>query len=106
MLAGTPVAFRESLYLVETDDLIAFLRALPEAAAGVLVIGHNPACHDIAVRLVGKADSSQRDAWRALKQKFPTGALCSIACDISRWSALGNRTGTLTAFIRPRDLAA
>ena len=41
---------------------------------------------------------------RNLTQKYPTGALCSIACDIPRWSALAPKSGTLAGFVRPRDL--
>jgi phosphohistidine phosphatase len=104
LLSGTPIAFRETLYMIEPDTLVEFLRSLPDSIGSVLVVGHNPTFHDIALTLTDKAAKGEGDALKALKMKFPTGALCSIACDVSRWSALGPKCGTLTQFLRPRDL--
>lgn len=103
VLRSAPVAFRDRLYMIDADDLFAFLKALPETAATVLLVGHNPAYYEIALRLIGKAPG-QSEAWESLREKFPTGALCSISFDVARWDDIKARTGTLRGLIRPRDL--
>ena len=104
VLAGVPTTFRDSLYMIDTDGLLAFLQSLPESVGAVLVVGHNPTFHETALALAKKAAPGQADSLRELSEKFPTGALCSIDCAVRTWSALAPKTGTLTGFLRPRDL--
>ena len=104
VLPGVPTSFRESLYLVETDTLFAFLQSLPEIVGSVLIVGHNPTSHHAALTLIDKVAAGEGEAMRELKHKFPTGALCSIECKISKWASLAPKTGTLTGFLRPKDI--
>jgi phosphohistidine phosphatase len=104
VLGAVPVAYRDSLYLIDSDELFNFVKSLPDTAASVLLIGHNPTYHETAVRLIGRAPG-QGEAWRKVEEKFPTGALCSISFDVTRWAEVKGRTGTLHAFICPKDLA-
>ena len=106
MLGGTPITFRDTLYMVEAGTLLEFLRSLPEAIGSVLLVGHNPTFHEVASSLVDRAAKDEAEALKTLKMKFPTGALCSIDCNITRWSALAPRCGILTGFLRPKDLDA
>ena len=105
VLRAAPVAFRDRLYMIDADDLFAFVKTLPETAATVLLVGHNPAYHEIALRLIGKAPG-QSEAWENLTEKFPTGALCSISFDVTRWDDIKPRTGTLRGLIRPPGIWA
>ena len=43
----------------------------------VLLIGHNPGLQDLALELAGNGDSARL---AELGDKFPTGALASLAC--------------------------
>ncbi len=104
VLPGVPTTFRESLYLVDTGTLLAFLQSLPDSFGSVLIVGHNPTSHHAALTLIDKAAAGESEAMRELKHKFPTGALCSIACKVSKWAALAPKTGTLTGFVRPKDI--
>ena len=104
VLSGTPIAFRDTLYLIDENTLFEFLRALPDTIRSVLVVGHNPTFHQLALTLTEKAAKGEAEALRVLKVKYPTGALSSIDCDVTRWSALGPKCGTLTQFLRPKDL--
>src|SRR5689334_1471021 len=63
VLGAARVAYRDSLYMIDTDELFSFVKSLPDTAASVLLIGHNPTYHEIAIRLIGKAPG-QGDAWR------------------------------------------
>jgi phosphohistidine phosphatase len=103
VLGSVPVAYRDSLYLIDSDELFTFVTSLPDTASSVLLIGHNPTYHEMAVRLIGKAPG-QGEAWRKIEEKFPTGAMCSISFDVTRWAEVKGRTGALRAFICPRDL--
>jgi IS6 family transposase len=58
---------------------------LPESAKCVLLIGHNPALHDLALEL-GDADLNK--LLPSAGGKFPTGAMASFRFD-GAWKALG-----------------
>ncbi|MHA1547903.1 MAG: SixA phosphatase family protein [Alphaproteobacteria bacterium] len=66
----------------------------------VLVIGHNPTIHATAVRLVGDGADTMR---RQLSAKYPTGSIAIIDFKGGEWTRVKPASGTLTAFIVPRD---
>ncbi len=103
-LHGAAVAFRDRLYLVEASDLLEFIHGLPDKAESVLIIGHNPGLHRIAVDLCKGAVDGKAEDLTALKEKFPTGALCSLQFDIAQWRNVEAGSGTLTGFLRPKTL--
>jgi phosphohistidine phosphatase len=104
-LAPFPGAVRietpEELYLADAARLLAMLRDLPEREARVLVIGHNPGLHELAVTLVGN-NRPTADAER-LAQRFPTAALAEFAMG-GRWQELGPSGGRLVRFLLASDL--
>jgi phosphohistidine phosphatase len=77
------------LYGASAGELIARLRDVPPSVGSVLVIGHNPGMHDLALALTGEP-----------VDKYPTGALATIELD--DWTAA---SGRMIAFVRPRELA-
>lgn len=101
----TPVSFHDELYLVPVQALLAFIRDMPDTAAAIMVVGHNPTTHDAALLLAARAARGQRKALALLREKYPTGALCTIRFDVARWRSIKPGTGTLLRFTRPRDLA-
>ncbi len=74
---------------------------LPESAKSVLVIGHNPALHDLALELV-QADSNK--LLPSAGEKFPTGAMASFRFD-GAWKALEPHGAVLASFITPKAIA-
>lgn len=68
-------------------------------ARRLLVIGHNPAIHLLAVTLA-------KSPGEKLRAKFPTAALAVIAFDIDDWTAIRPGAGKLEAYLRPKDLGA
>jgi phosphohistidine phosphatase len=101
-LGDAPVAFRDELYLIDAGALLSFIRELPDDADAVMLIGHDPTYHTLASALSGKARNPSDLAH--LREKFPTGALASIAFDVERWLDVARGKGELVAFVRPRDL--
>ena len=104
VLGKATVAYRDRLYLVDAGDFMDFVQSLPDSAAAILMIGHNPTFHTAALALAKGAGRGHGDDMTALKEKFPTGALCSLQFDVAHWRQAKPGSGTLTGFIRPRDL--
>lgn len=103
-LPGVPVAYRDRLYLIDASDLLEFIQGLPDNTDDVLLIGHNPTFYVVAMTLAREAAPGHESALAALKEKFATGALCSLQFDIAHWKDVRARGGVLTGFVRPKDL--
>lgn len=93
------VRVESSLYTFGAASLLERLRVVPEDVASVMVIGHNPAIHELAVMLARRGDRLDE-----LAQKYPTGALAEIELPVSSWHEVGDRSGELTRFVVPREL--
>ncbi len=77
-------------------QLIAALHGVAETVRSVLLIGHNPGMHDLALTLAGpRAMRGGGENERALAHGFPTGALAEFVvpgswCGLARrWCAAG-----------------
>jgi phosphohistidine phosphatase len=82
------VAFESGLYGASAATL---LRRLDDVdAESVMLVGHNPGLHDLALRML-------RNPPAELEAKFPTGAL--VAMELG-----DDGTAELLEFTRPRDL--
>jgi phosphohistidine phosphatase len=95
-LGPAPVWVEGELYGASARELLARLRRLPDAVGSVLVIGHNPGLHELALELAGPAPE--------LTGKFPTAALATLTFDGSAWRELGPKATALVELTRPRDL--
>lgn len=105
-LPGVPVAYRDRLYLVDASDLLEFIQGLPDNVDNILLIGHNPTFYVVAMTLTKESAPGAKKGLEALKEKFSTGALCSLQFDVAHWKDVRARGGMLTGFIRPKDLGA
>jgi phosphohistidine phosphatase len=103
-LRGIPTTFHDELYLVSPQEVLAFIRRAPETAQSILLVGHNPTTHDIALSLTARAAPGRRQDLAELKEKYPTGALCTIRFAAAHWRQITPGTGTLARFLKPRDL--
>ena len=95
----------DSLYLANVMQLTAALHGVAETVRSVLLIGHNPGLHDLALNLVGdRAMRAGGENERALASGFPTGALATLRLDDAPWRDLAPGAAELMSFVRPRDL--
>lgn len=104
-IEGSPlVDEHEALYLAPAEAMLGMLHAVPETARSVLLIGHNPGLHNLALTLVGPAGLAKagRDAER-LGERYPTGALAEFAIATPWWGVEAG-AGRLVRFLCPRDL--
>ena len=90
-----------ALYLATRGMLMQIVKSLPADAESALIVGHNPALHEIVVDLAGQDTKGFRDSVFA---KFPTGALASIDFDCEEWGELTAGAGTIVELILPREL--
>jgi phosphohistidine phosphatase len=94
------ILFEDTLYLAGPAGLIRRLRRLDEDSGAVLVIGHNPGLHDLAVSLA--ATDSPR--YRALAEgKFPTTARASFTV-ASSWAEIGRTRDALVDYVTPKSM--
>jgi phosphohistidine phosphatase len=103
--ADTPlIEPMDSLYLADAPGLFRTLRSVKETVRSVLLVGHNPGLHELAIRLVGAHAMTYANAdLRRLAEGYPSGALAEFTIP-GLWSALDEGGGRLVRFIRPRDL--
>jgi phosphohistidine phosphatase len=100
--AGHPPAvdFERRLYLATAGELLARVQACADESC-LLVVAHNPGTEDLARSLAGSGDE---EAWRRMREKYPTGGLATFAFDVPRWSDAAVSGGELVRFVVPRDL--
>lgn len=92
-----------AIYHASAEQILAAIKALPESSDHVLVVGHNPGFHDLAVNLAAPT-TGDAGALKRVTKKFPKGALASFEFDIDAWRGAEFNVGRLTGFTRPKDL--
>jgi phosphohistidine phosphatase len=97
-----PVTFEDGLYLASAATMLKRVRKLKPSVRHVMVVGHDPGMHDLAVELAGSGDPADL---QALGAKFPTAALAVIAFEVGAWPGVGPGAGRLVLFMTPRRLA-
>ena len=95
------VVYEDPLYLASATDLLERLKRVSSHHAHVLMIGHNPGFHDLAV-LMSKPLMSP--AYQALAVKFPTASLAVISFPVTTWADIRPRGGNLSLFMTPSHL--
>jgi phosphohistidine phosphatase len=94
----------DELYLATEARLLGALRGVAETVRTVLLIGHNPGLHDLAVALTDPRASAE-PLVGAVRDGFPTGALAEFSI-IGPWCGLNAGGGRLLRFLTPRMLDA
>jgi phosphohistidine phosphatase len=99
--APREVVYAPELYLASPADLLGRIRTVGDAAKTLLVVGHNPGLHMLALSLVGRGAPS---AIAALAQGYPTAALAILRFKGKEWADIAPGRGELMAFVVPREL--
>lgn len=95
------VIYDEALYLASPERILAQLASAAESEPHVLIVGHNPGLHALALELVGEGD---RKMLGLLAREFPTGALAVLSFEEKNWKDIKSATGHLEHFTTPRRL--
>lgn len=100
---ATPtIVYDDALYLADAQTLLERIRAIKGHPAVVMLVGHNPGLHTIALELIRSGPKSNL---RTLAMQFPTAALAQVTFETKQWSRIAPATGELVDFILPRKLA-
>jgi phosphohistidine phosphatase len=90
------VSYEDKLYLASAERLIERLQHLPERANSILLIGHNPGLHQLALTLARETGD--------LAEGFPTAALAVLRLD-GAWDALRPHHAKLIDYRTPKSLS-
>jgi phosphohistidine phosphatase len=100
--AEPETVFSREFYMASPERLLELIRRHGGPARRLVLVGHNPGLHELALLLVGEGNAGLR---ASLGEKLPTAALACIVFAADAWERIEPGTGRLTAFRRPRDLA-
>lgn len=93
-MATPPEAdFDRSIYEASPDALAAAVAQTPANVQSVLLVGHNPGIHQLAMAMAAAAIA-----------KFSTGALAILEIDGEDWSGLTPNSARLADFVTPKSL--
>lgn len=94
-------ASAEKLYDATQHDIFAVIKDAPAAAHSLLVVGHNPGLHELALLLIASGDV---DARERLREKLPTSGLVIVDFAFDDWGRLHPHSGRLERFVSPKSL--
>ena len=89
---GCDLRLEPAIYDASATELLAVVRALPDDAGSVLLVGHNPGVEDLSELLAGSSPP------------YPTAALGTLELAIDRWADAGPGAGVLTSHVTPAEL--
>ena len=96
----------DALYLAPWRSLLEAIQGVPETARSLMVVGHNPGLHELALALAGAGAMGRGgSALHRLAEGYPTGALAEFTI-ATPWHLLEPGGGRLIRFIQPRDFLA
>jgi phosphohistidine phosphatase len=93
----------ERLYDASPHTILGVIKDTPASAHTLLLVGHNPGLHDLALLLIAAGDV---DARERLREKLPTSGLAIIDFAFDNWGKLHPHSGRLERFVTPRTLEA
>ena len=86
-------------------DPSQLLQAVRDASAAdpqrLMLVGHNPGMHELALALAGSGDAAGR---KALADNLPTSGLAVFDFEIDDWTDVAFRRGRLVLFVSPKLL--
>ncbi|MFF1343102.1 SixA phosphatase family protein [Streptomyces sp. NPDC058290] len=94
-----PVVYEDRLYNADPDTLLAVLTETGEAVTDLLMVGHNPGIHELAVLL---CKTGPKRLLRRIHDGFPTSAVVVVALE-GKVQEVTAGAGRLVAFWSPGD---
>lgn len=92
-----PLEVSAELYTFSSEDLLGFIKLLPEHLSEIAVVVHNPAATEVVNHL------SDLSADKKLTN-LPTGAVIKLGLDSQTWRGLEPKSGVVIDFAKPKSL--
>jgi phosphohistidine phosphatase len=90
------------LYGADPSQLLQTVRAASSAdPKTLLLVGHNPGMHELALALTGSGEAAGRNA---LADNLPTSGLAVLDFAVDDWDDVAFRRGRLVLFVSPKRL--
>jgi phosphohistidine phosphatase len=103
-LTGAPKAVLDPrIYDAAPETLFAVVKDAKKSVRNLLMVGHNPALHELATLLTATGDIEAR---QQLNEGLPTSGLVVIEFAFDEWSRLHAQSGRLAHFITPHSIAS
>jgi phosphohistidine phosphatase len=96
------VEWLDEIYGAEPGQLLQIVRmASATDPAQLMLVGHNPGMHELALMLSGSGDAA---AQKALEDNLPTAGLAILDFAVADWNEVAFRRGRLVRFTSPKLL--
>ena len=96
------VEFLPQLYGADPAQLLETIRsAVGTDPKYLMLVGHNPGMHELALALTGGGDKASREA---LSDNLPTSGLAILDFETDDWNGVAFRRGKLVRFVSPKLL--
>jgi len=90
------------LYGADPSQLLQTIRAASSTdPKALMLVGHNPGMHELALALTGSGDAAGR---KALTDNLPTSGLAILDFAADDWDDVAFRRGRLVLFVSPKLL--
>ena len=100
--AEPQVEWLDEIYGAEPAQLLQIIRmASVTDPARLMLIGHNPGMHELALMLSGSGDAAAK---KSLEHNLPTAGLAILDFAIDDWNEVAFRRGKLIRFTSPKLL--
>jgi phosphohistidine phosphatase len=102
-LCSAPEAvFDKRIYNATAQTLVRVITEVPDRAQSLMLVGHNPGLHELALLLLATGDIDTRER---LRENLPTCGVAIVDFALDSWHKLHPRAGRLERFISPKLLA-
>jgi phosphohistidine phosphatase len=90
---------RRRLYHASPEEVLDEIRTVDDEVRSVIVVGHNPTLHRLAIAMIDDADEAAR---RSLGDgRFPTCGVAVYRLGARRWRDVAEGTGVLAGWFAP-----
>jgi len=97
-----PMLSNDLIYNADTTKLLGVVGEARKEAHILIVVGHNPGLHDLAMLLIASGDVKARER---ITEKLPTSGLVVIDLPFDDWPLVHTQAGRLERFISPSLIA-
>jgi phosphohistidine phosphatase len=98
-----PMLTNDRIYNADTEKLLGVVGEARKDAHSLIVVGHNPGLHDLAMLLIASGEVKARER---IDEKLPTSGLVVIDLPLDDWSLVQAQAGRLERFVSPSVIAA